>query len=66
LEESLFPEDDSVPIDERTWTWERMQEHRLRGLHLAEAFDSLDGLKDVFSVEGDAAMGRYADLMLNF
>lgn len=66
LEESLFPEDDSIQNGEDTWTWEKMQENRLRGLYLAEAFDSLDGLKDVFDLEGGAAMGRYADLMLNF
>lgn len=63
LEESLFPLE-SAGGDE--WTWEKVQEQRLKGLHLAEAFDAVDGLKDVFPLEGEEAMGRYADLVLNF
>ena len=67
LEESLFPDEPSASESAAAeWTWERVQERRLKGLELARAFDYLDGLKDVFPVEGEDAMGRYADLVLNF
>lgn len=66
LDASLFPIVDPDSNNCNTWTWEHVQEQRLKGLQLAKAFDSLDGLRDVFNVEGEDAMGRYADLILNF
>jgi hypothetical protein len=66
LEESLFasvPPSNEQPVE---WSWDHVQEQRLKGLHFAKAFDNLEGLKDVFDVEGNEAMGRYADLILNF
>lgn len=66
LEESLFPSTNAIGADGNGWTWERVQEQRMKGLRLAEAFDCLDGLRDVFDVEGEEAMGRYTDLILNF
>jgi hypothetical protein len=66
LAESLFQCTSSTIDSSDDWTWERVQELRIKGLKLAEAFDSLDGLKDVFDLQGEEAMGRYPDLIFNF
>lgn len=70
LAESLFATvkgaDDK---NEEAWTWDTVQAERVRGLKYAEAYDMLDGLKDIFEVEGQPegeVMGQYSDLMLGF
>jgi hypothetical protein len=66
LEEDLVSSTDTSLDDADGWTWERVEEHRIKGLRLAEAFDYLDGLKDVYELEGEEVMGRYTDLVFNF
>jgi hypothetical protein len=64
LEESLFP---ASPVGENgEWTWEKVQEERVKGLELAEAYDKLEGLKDFFDGGVDGAMGQYSDLVWNW
>jgi hypothetical protein len=60
LEESLFPASPVVGDDE--WTWQKVEEERLKGLEFAEAYDKLEGLKDVFDGGVDGSMGLYSDL----
>ncbi|KAF2420012.1 hypothetical protein EJ08DRAFT_598624 [Tothia fuscella] len=62
LEESLFAED----VKGDYWTWERVQEERKNGLKLAEAYDSLEGLKGVFAGGEGVAMGQYDDLIFGW
>jgi len=59
LEESLFPKDE----EDGEWTWEKCETMRLRGLKLAQHFDALDGLRDVFDGGEKGAMGIYTDLV---
>jgi len=70
LGESIFPNEFKPEVDGSDgsdgWTWNYVQEQRLKGLRLANAFDTLDALRDVFSIESEDAMGMYTDLILNF
>ena len=59
LEESLFPKDE----EDGEWTWEKCETMRLRGLKLAQHFDALDGLREVFDGGERGAMGIYTDLV---
>ena len=59
LEDSLFPKDD----EDGEWTWEKCETMRLKGLKLAQHFDALDGLRDVFDGGEKGAMGIYTDLI---
>ncbi|KAF2397174.1 hypothetical protein EJ06DRAFT_524171 [Trichodelitschia bisporula] len=63
LAESLFPGDGEGKAEE--WTWEMVERERRRGLRFAEAFNSLDGLREEFEGEG-AALGEYADLAFGY
>ncbi|KAK4994158.1 hypothetical protein LTR66_005745 [Elasticomyces elasticus] len=67
--EDMDSELNANPIDEvvrrnpeADWTWEDMERVRRKGLHLAQIFDGLGGLHDVFDGGKDGAMGEYADL----
>lgn len=70
LAESLFATTKGTDgKNEEEWTWDSVQAERLRALKYAEAYDMLDGLKDLFRVEGQPdgeVMGQYSDLMLGF
>ncbi|KIV98436.1 hypothetical protein, variant [Verruconis gallopava] len=66
LEQTLFPNINDMSNADCGWTWEIMQKERLKGLSLAEAFDSLDNLKDTFDLNAEEAIGRYSDLIFNF
>ena len=59
LEGSLFSKDE----EDGEWTWENCEAMRLRGLKLAQHFDALDGLRDVFDGGEKGAMGIYTDLI---
>ena len=61
LEESLFPKDE----EDGEWTWEKCEAMRLKGLKLAQHFDALDGLRDVFDGGENGALGVYKDLIGN-
>jgi hypothetical protein len=63
LEESLFPQS---PQDDGEWTWEKVEEERVKGLAFAEAYDKLEGLKDVFDGGAEGALGHYSDLVWNW
>ncbi|KAF1814437.1 hypothetical protein P152DRAFT_472204 [Eremomyces bilateralis CBS 781.70] len=58
LEESLFP----FSQEAGEWTWEKIEERRLRGMRIAQHFAGLDRLYDVFGGEDDQALGMYSDL----
>lgn len=44
---------------DREWTWERVEEERLRGLKIAQMFNGLDILNEEFIYEGKPVLGRY-------
>ena len=41
------------------WTWERVEQERLRGLKIAELFNGLDALNDAFTAENRPVLGEY-------
>ena len=41
------------------WTWERVEEERLRGLKVAHMFNGLDMLNEEFMYDGKPALGQY-------
>lgn len=58
LAESLFP----AETDGESWTWDRVEAQRMRGLEFAEHFAALDGILDTFDGGDSPAMGRYQDI----
>ncbi|KAF2462415.1 hypothetical protein BDY21DRAFT_277905 [Lineolata rhizophorae] len=49
-------------VESGAWTWEKVEEERVRGLRLAEMFNSLDGLHDEFTGGASGVLGEYNDL----
>ncbi len=43
------------------WTWEKVEEERLRGLEMASKLGGLEGLAGEFTAEADA-LGKHSDL----
>ncbi|OQN98763.1 hypothetical protein B0A48_15429 [Cryoendolithus antarcticus] len=51
--------DGSEPEQAEGWTWDKMEEERLRGLRIAVHFDALGSLQD--EMRTDEALGSYSD-----
>ena len=41
------------------WTWEKVEEERMRGMKIAEMWGALDGLNGEFKGDGGMVLGRY-------
>jgi hypothetical protein len=60
FEESMFPElGPESTADE--WTWERVENERLRGLKFAKAMNSLNTLRDEFDAGDGSVLGVFGD-----
>ena len=44
------------------WDWTRVEEERLRGLKIAEAFAKLDASSEEFMGDDRPALGLYSDM----
>ena len=54
------PDDMSTKKDDQ-WTWEMVEQERLRGLEMADKLGALEGLAGEFTAEADA-LGKHSDL----
>ena len=48
--------------DGEVWNWQRIEDERVRGMKLAESFNSLDGISGEFRGGDDHALGVFSDL----
>ena len=53
--------DDTITKKRDQWTWDTVEQERLRGLEIASKLGALDGLTGEFTAEADA-LGKHSDL----
>ena len=58
-EEEILDTPDNVPVQEESWTWERIEEERARGMKIAVHMAELDALQGEFTAGSRPALGRW-------
>ena len=56
MDSSLTPSTTDV-----TWSWEQVEQERVRGMKIADCFNGTEALNDEFTAEKTAVLGRYGD-----
>ncbi|KAI9792960.1 MAG: hypothetical protein M1816_001282 [Peltula sp. TS41687] len=64
LDSTISPKQDEVQPDseELSWTWERVEEERQRGMKLADLLAGMDSTHSAFTGAEELALGEFGDL----